>query len=344
MTYVTKNTAMKKIILLCVIFYHPILVNAQNFEFGISPGFTNYFGDLGNNEFFQNTSTRPAMAISLRNFIGKPKISTNQYRSFDIEARLAWQRLAYDETKPNNGRQGDELRNYLRGLSFRTDLFSLESRITYTLYKNKKQPLHIQKSCMYFFSGVALVYGNPKADLFNGAIDNNNRYYFWNDGTVRNAPEKSGTGDIIERDGDYETHLNDWHTEGESLKTGIGKSGILSCTNVAIPLGMGFRFGLSKKINLGFEVAYYKMFTDAIDNVSSRYVYQTELEKYYPNDINQQVLAAYISDPTGKGTNGYPGPQTSKRGNASKSDSYTCISLELSYKFDFLAKKVFGMR
>ncbi|HQV00114.1 MAG: hypothetical protein JNK61_11015 [Bacteroidia bacterium] len=335
---------MKKTLLLFACWFCISNATAQNFEMGIAPGFTNYFGDLGNNEFFQNTSTRPAVALTLRNFLGKSKISTNHYKSFDMEARFSWQRIAYDETKPINGRQGDDLRNYLRGLSFRTDMFSLESRVTYTLYKNKKQPLHIQKSCMYFFTGLALVYGNPKADLFNGSIDLNNRYYFWSDGSVRNAPESSGTGEIIERDGTYETELNDWHTEGESQKTGIGKNGFLSCTNVAVPLGLGFRFGVSKKINVGFEVAYYKMFTDAIDNVSDRYVYQTELENYFPNDINQQQLAAYISDPTGNGTNGYPGPQTSQRGNPSKNDSYTCISLELSYKFDFLAKKVFGMR
>ena len=35
---------------------------------GISGGATNYFGDLGNNEVLQSTSTRPGGAITIRNF------------------------------------------------------------------------------------------------------------------------------------------------------------------------------------------------------------------------------------------------------------------------------------
>ena len=39
-------------------------------------------------------------------------------------------------------------------------------------------------------------------------------------------------------------------------------------------------------------------------------------------------LAKYISDPTGRGTNGFIGPVTSPRGNPSKNDSFTDVSLE----------------
>lgn len=317
---------------------------AQSFEMGIAGGFTNYFGDLGNNEFFQNTSTRPGMAITMRNFLGKPKASGYAFRKVDLEARMSWHRIGYDETAPYGGRQGSELRNYLRGLSFRTDVFSLESRVTYTIYKNRRQPLHIQKSCMYFFTGIGIFYGNPKADLFNGSIDISNRYYFWNDGTVRNAPEGSGHGDVITKDGKFETNLNDWHTEGEGMKQELGKSKMMCNNHIGIPIGIGLRFGISKKINLGFEFSYYKLFSDCIDNASSRYAYNSEIEQYFPNDAVKQELAAYISDPTGKGTDGNAGPQTSPRGNPNKNDSYSYISMELSYKFDFIAKKVFGMR
>lgn len=335
---------MKLKLLLVSFFFSSLLATAQNFEIGIAGGFTNYFGDLGNNEFFQNTSTRPGMAVTLRNFLGKSKASGYAYRKIDLEARFSWQRLAYDETAPYNGMQGSELRNYFRGLSFRTDVYSLESRVTYTIYKNRRQPLHIQKSCMYFFTGLGIFYGKPKADLFNGSIDISNRYYYWADGTVRNAPEGSGNGDVITKDGKFETDLNDWHTEGDGMKQELGKSKMMCNNHIGIPIGMGLRFGLSKKVNLGFEFAYYKLFSDCIDNVSNRYAYTTEIQSYFPNDAVKQELAAYISDPTGKGTDGNAGAVTSKRGNPNKNDSYSFISLELSYKFDFIAKKVFGMR
>ena len=44
---------------------------------------------------------------------------------------------------------------------------------------------------MFFYAGVGVYYAEPKADLFQGAVDINNRYYFWNDGTTRDAPESS---------------------------------------------------------------------------------------------------------------------------------------------------------
>lgn len=335
---------MKKKLLLYMLLFIFSTTSAQKFEMGIATGFTNYFGDLGNNEFYQITSTSPAMSVTLRNFLGNSKLSGYAFHKFNVEARFNWQRLAYDETKPNNGQQGEQLRNYNRGLSFRTDVYSLESRVTYTIYKNRRQPLHIQKSCLYFFTGIGYFYGNPKADLFNGSIDINNRYYFWNDGTVRNAPESSGNGDIITKDGKYETTLADWNTEGASMNTEGGNNKMKCNSHFGIPLGMGVRFGLSKKLNLGFEVSYYKLFTDAIDNVSERYAYQSEIEQQFLNDPTNQELAAYISDPTGHGTNGYPGTQTSIRGNPKKNDSYSYISIELSYNFDFISKKLFGMK
>ena len=204
--------------------------------------------------------------------------------------------------------------------------------------------MHIQKSCLYFFTGLGFFYGKPKADLFNGDIDINNRYYFWSDGTVRDADEHSGHGNVIKKDGKYETDLSQWPTEGEGMKHELGNSRTMCNNHLGIPVGMGIRYGLSKKITMTFELAYYKLFSDCIDNVSSRYVYKSEIQEVFPNDVNKQELAAYISDPTGKGTDGYAGPQTSPRGNPGKSDSYSFISLEFAYKFDFISKKLFGMR
>jgi hypothetical protein len=50
-----------------------ISASAQsNIEIGMSGGATNYFGDLGNNEVLQSTSTRPGGAITVRNFLNSP--------------------------------------------------------------------------------------------------------------------------------------------------------------------------------------------------------------------------------------------------------------------------------
>lgn len=304
-------------------------------DIGISAGITNYFGDLGNEPYYQSTSTRPAVAITVRNFLNNPRNSGMQYRPLSVEGRLSWHRIGYDETRPVSDARGFQLRNYGRGLGFRTDLFGLSAHMTYTIYPNPYKPLYMQTSVMFLFAGLGVYYGEPKADLFNGEMDLNNKYYFWRDGTVRDAPEETGNGNIIEKDGKFETNLRDWHTEGQGAVSEGGRSPMYSPFFVGVPFGFGFRFGLSRNVTLSTEFGYYKFFSDFLDDVSDTYATYKEIEERYANDPEMQELAKYISDPTGKGTNGVPGPATSPRGNPAKTDSYSFINVEVAYRLKF---------
>ena len=336
---------MRKILPLCfLVFAFKTGIAQKSFEIGVSTGITNYYGDLGNQEFYQAGSTRPGLGITVRNFIKPKAVSGQQYRALNYEAKVAWYRLGYDETKPIGNAEGFELRNYGRGLSFRTDLFSVEGHITYTLYPNIRQPLHVQKTAMYFYTGLGVYYGKPKADLFRGSIDISNRYYFWKDGTIRDADESTGHGNIIEKDGKYETNLADWKTEGSGYSTEFGKGTPNCFYNLGIPIGAGIRYGLNRQLTLSIDFTYYHLFCDNIDDVSSRYAYESEIETNFPGDPAKQQLAAYISDPTGYGTDGHAGPQTSPRGNPSKKDSFSFLNVELAYRFEFIPKKIFGMK
>ena len=80
--------------------------------------------------------------------------------------------------------------------------------------------------------------------------------------------------------------------------------------------------------------------TDYLDDVSDKYATYEQINANWPDDPEKQKLAKYISDPTGMGTNGYEGVQTSRRGNRYKTDGYTFINLELSYKLNFNMKKI----
>jgi hypothetical protein len=309
----------------------------RSFELGISGGSTNYFGDLGNEPWFQVSSTQPGVALTFRNFLGTPGFSGNLYRPLSAEFRLSWNRLQYDETKPIGDRQGWDLRNYGRGIGFRNDLFGVASHVTYTLYSNTRMPLYKQSAAFFVFTGVGVYYGQPKADLFRGSIDIANRYYFWPDGTIRDAAYEGPSSDanIIEKDGEYETNLADWYTEGNSVKGEAKRSPTYKFINVAIPFGFGIRYGISKKVTISTEFGYYWFFTDFIDDVSDAYPTYAEINANFPNDPVKQELALYISDPTGFGNSGYPGPATSRRGNPAKKDAHSFISLEVAYKFEF---------
>ena len=141
-----------------------------------------------------------------------------------------------------------------------------------------------------------------------------------------------------DQDGTYETDLYDWLTEGSGAGSEATVMKRPSPWHVGIPIGCGIRYMVTRNISAGMELSYYMFFTDMLDAVSDRYATFNEIAKAYP-DVTQQLLARYISDPTGWGTNGTQGIATSPRGNPGLPDSFSYLSLEISYKFKRVAMR-----
>ncbi|MCB0794914.1 MAG: hypothetical protein KDB88_09265 [Flavobacteriales bacterium] len=319
--------------LLMVLFVSSTASFAQrNLEVGMSQGITHYYGDLGNVEGpVQWNSMRPGMSITFRDYLNNKKRYVT--RSLTTETRLSWFRIGYNEAAPTQGLSGMDLKNFRRGLNFRTDLYGLSTHLVLNAYREPYQPLFKQKFFAYFYVGIGIFYGRPKADLFRGGEDPANQYYFWEDGTIRDAPRGSDNANIVEQDGRYETDLYSWVTEGSSA---AGEGTTLEKTSpwhVAVPLGAGIRYMVTRKVSLGIEFAYYSFFTDKLDDVSDRYATYDEIDATYADDPVSQQLARYISDPTGWGTTGTIEPRTSPRGNPALPDGLSYLSIEVSYKF-----------
>lgn len=332
---------MKKLYLILSCLISMPVFSQHSLDLGIAAGTTNYFGDLGNDEFLNRSSMSPGIAITVRNIIPPNEISGMKYSPFNIEARVSWHRIQYDETLPKDGRAGFEMRNFGRGLNFRNDLIGFSTHFSYTYFPNRRLPLYKQGLALFVYTGVGIYYGRPKADLFRGNIDINNRYYFWDDGTTRDAPRGSANSNVIDKDGKYETDLLDWRTEGQGSTDESNPSARLySPWNIGIPIAGGFRYGLNKRITLSLEFGYYKFFTDYLDDASKSYATYKQIEQQFPGDPIKQELAKYISDPTGWGTNGEVGPATSRRGNPGITDSYSFACFELAYRIDWNPKKL----
>lgn len=303
----------------------------RHLEIGVSGGITHYYGDLGNIDGpVQWNSARPGMTITFRDFLNNKKRYIT--RSLTTEARISWFRIGYDETAALPNVETKDLKNYRRGLSFRNDLVGASGHLVLNAYREPYTPLFQQRFFMYFHVGFGVYHGRPKADLFKGDIDPANRYYFWEDGTVRDAPRKTPGANVIQRDGKYETDLFSWQTEGG---IGAGESGggpRFSPWHIGIPLGAGLRVMATRKLSIGIEYCYLMFLTDMLDDVSDRYPTYEELDATY-SDANDRTLARYISDPTGWGTDGEIGVRTSQRGNPALLDSFSYFSLEISYKF-----------
>ncbi|NNM16331.1 MAG: hypothetical protein HKO56_06715, partial [Bacteroidia bacterium] len=149
------------------------------------------------------------------------------------------------------------------------------------------------------------------------------------DGTIRDADEKSGNGNVVEKDGEFETTLADWKTENVNY----------SNYSVAIPYGIGLRWGISKRVTLGAEFSYNYFFNDYLDDVSDSYALNTEIQNNFDGDPVKQQLASYITDPTGLGSSGVDNVATSPRGNPDYNDAYSFFSFEVSYNFKHFFKK-----
>ena len=329
----------KKLLVLAFILISFNYSSAQQVaEIGFASGVVNYVGDLGNERYLPYSSASPGYQLTLRNILSNNGLSGKVNRPFSLELRFSWHRLQYDETQAIGNKKGVELRNYLRGIGFRNDLFGASMNVTYTFY-SKRFSSQQQKFCYFLLAGVGVYHGNPTADLFNGEATLANRYHNWSDGTIRDAPEKvNPQANIIGKDGEYETNLRDWKTEAQGINKEFAQNKPYHNTNIGFPLGIGVRYGISNKIRLSMELDYYYFLTDYLDDVSDRYATYNELKTSFP-DPEQYEIAKYISDPTGKGTNGFIGSVTSPRGNSNKNDGYTFVSIEVAYQL-IVKKKI----
>ena len=122
-----------------------------------------------------------------------------------------------------------------------------------------------QKSLLrpYVSLGLESINFSSKGDLADAA---GMKYYYWSDGTIWDLPDPGGTpgpGEInpLYRDYDYETDLRLW----ESTEYGLGS---YNQRSMAIPVGAGLHFLISRRTFFSLGVSYHYTLTDYLDNVA----------------------------------------------------------------------------
>ena len=129
--------------------------------------------------------------------------------------------------------------------------------------------------------------------------------------------------------------LHDVGTEGQYL--GLpGYPKPYNRTQLNIPFGIGLRYEVSEDISIGFEFNYRHLFTDYLDDVSTKYVdwskvtpstYYTANNNYYLNLAER--LGYRATDP--KYNIGMA------RGNPSKNDAFYSFQLTATFRLDALS-------
>ena len=202
---------------------------------------SSYFGDLrtpGFEKLFHTRSTDVSLSATLDLKISKRIV---------LSSGIAWVRLTSDDFYLTETSNEEGLKNYVRNLSFRNDLFEWSMIARYQLKKNSYSYQERPFFTPYIFLGVGIFYHNPKARI----------------------PEFNLRGERFENSGQW-TSLRPLGTEGQLSPNHNIKT--YSYFQPVIPVGLGITFKINPLLDLSFETSFRYTFTDYLDDVSLQYV------------------------------------------------------------------------
>jgi hypothetical protein len=127
--------------------------------------------------------------------------------------------------------------------------------------------------------------------------------------------------------------LRSYNTEGQGQ---IPSRKEYSPFQVAIPVGLGFRYAVDRRWLIGFEFGIRKTFTDYLDDVSKTYVNPQYLNSGIPDDkaiyfANPSTIEGVPDELINQGVyiGALPGQQ---RGDPTDFDSYMFLTISVNYK------------
>ncbi|MFM2146644.1 MAG: hypothetical protein RL732_1480 [Bacteroidota bacterium] len=290
-------------VLLNVLLYQPAVQSQQRrfwptIEAGITAGPSNFLGDLGGNvgrgtTFLKDNNFKTTNLMLGAYFMYHP------YEWLGIRLAANKGHLEGDDAiiDPKGG--WEENRKF-RNSNFRSPLTEalLLAEIYPTVYLNGL-PFDLNKKILpYGLIGVGVFHFNPEG-------------------------QDPLTGQWVP--------LRDLHTEGQGFPEFPDRKNY-KLTEFNIPMGFGFKYIISEKINVSFEVIHRVTFTDYIDDVSTTYVDPLAYYKYLtPEKAQIAERMANKTDPTGLGSTIFG--IGNKRGTAQNNDAYYSFGLKWGYVF-----------
>lgn len=295
--------SVKNTIAFLALIFCALQAQAQNtpLSVGMSLGGSNYLGEIGG-KFDPRASVLDADIIATSPAIGAfLRYAANDYVRVSGEINYVHIRQA-DANAESAARQARNLnfRNRMVEFGFRTD-FTLFNLGQSSYPRNLRGPGKVSFRG-FAFTGVYGVLHNPQAQITD---DPNNE---WEDRWYDLRPLR---------------------TEGQVEE--------YASLIAAIPLGIGFEFGLGQGWILGIEGSWRATFTDYLDDLSGMYAnpdYLSPVAEAIASQSNQTVIDA-INDPTSGNLNNHSYSEGGTfRGNPETNDSYGTIQFTLSRVID----------
>lgn len=278
---------------LILLFFLPSVLSAQQWkryrkEYVYGIGATNFLGDLGG-----GNTTAQKFIFDIEPTLTRPAASVG-YR-YRLTRHTSVKGGIFYGIARGDDKLTTEIARNNRNLHFRSNIFELSGQYEFSFINERQGHRYQIKGVKgwkniniqsYFFAGLGIFYFNPKAQL----------------------------------DGKWHS-LQPLGTEGQGLP---GERKKYSRINIAVPFGIGFKYGISRTMTIGLEYGPRKTFTDYIDDVSSTYY-----DKSVILDAKGEK-AAYFADPSSGANPGFTAVGE-RRGKPGK-DWYMFGIITLSHK------------
>lgn len=175
--------------------------------------------------------------------------------------------ISYGRIKGDDSKSADfdteNVNRLYRNLSFRNQIYEVKLDVVIDLFANARRYTKRPDYTPYMFIGLAYFYHNPQGQ----------------------NPE----GDWV--------NLKDLHTEGQGLPGGPKN---YSRHQLALPIGLGFRYKLSKQWDIAFDIGWRFTLTDYLDDVAGVYYDKEKLTAAYGDEariMSDKSYAGYVSNP-----------------------------------------------
>lgn len=283
--------------------------NPVMFEFGASAGMMNCLTDLGGKK-----GLGKKMIGDLN--IGKSQLNGSLYLMATYKEAVAlrlegtWGTIkAYDsvlvkEKGNTNGRYERNLnfRSKISEISLIAEFHPLFMFINWSLREDQEPP----RISPYIAAGVGWFSFNPQA--------------------------RSSRGDWID--------LQPLSTEGQGFSE-YPERKQYKLSQFNMPIGVGVRYELSSTFNLRAELMHRRLYTDYLDDVSTRYINNAVFANYFSGQQLQDARDMASNQRTNDGPQSYiyRKTETGIRGNPNNNDSYFTFNLKLGLTFGRESKR-----
>ena len=280
----------------------------QRLEWGAQAGVTSFLGDLGGGASEGGGYGPKDLDIASTSWaIGG---SFRYYMRANMAAKANLyiaQVTGHDQNSANPTRKARNLnfRTQIIELSVQYELYFLTERAKGMYRLRGARGLKKLKLDGYLFAGIGAFYYNPQG---------------YADGAWHN--------------------LREIGTEGQTSGKGSKYSVIAAC----LPVGVGFKKKINRKMSLGLEIGVRFTATDYIDDVSGYYQEPDEIRNANPGQPNTAAKLANPNHTTNNGTvtNNFPSVTYNQddgsvaeyqvRGNPDNNDTYMFTTLTFTYK------------